>query len=267
MKGLRAGIIPCGKGTLDSNFIISFDTVLTWANPDVKPRWFTVPFMMVIIKHPEAGWILWDMGSRVDSAESWPKHITALLKYEGTEEHRIERQLAKLGLKPEDISYVILSHLHMDHSGNIHTFKDTAEFFVSKAEMKHASALVMNSTDPASYGWYIKEDVLCPVKKYHYIERDTEIFPGITLITLAGHTPGGLGCILELESGTKILTGDSVYVEQTFNGVLPGILEDTTAYHESIRKIKDYQKEYGAEIWFAHDPKQYEAWEKVPHLY
>jgi glyoxylase-like metal-dependent hydrolase (beta-lactamase superfamily II) len=267
MKGLKAGIIPCGTGTLDSNFMIAFDTVRTWKNQNVQKKWFPSTLMMFIIKHPEAGWILWDMGSRPDSGETWPEHITTLDRYEGGEHLWLETQLAELSVKPSDISYVLLSHMHMDHTGYIPVFKDTAEFYVSRTEMMNACAAVMNSDDVSTYGWYIRDEVLCPVKKYHYIERDTEIFPGITLITLPGHTPGCLGCILELESGTRILTGDAVYGNYAFHGVLPGIVQDPVSYNESIRKIKGYQKEYDAEIWFSHDPDQFAKWEKVPHLY
>jgi len=56
MKGLKAGIIPCGFGIVDSNFMISFNAVMTWDNPDVKPKWFRSPHSMVIIHHPDAGW-------------------------------------------------------------------------------------------------------------------------------------------------------------------------------------------------------------------
>ena len=267
MKGLRAGIIPCGTGTVDSNFMIAFDTVMTWDHPEIRPRWFRSPHTMVIIEHPAEGWILWDLGSRPDSAETWPEHITRFDRYEGSKELDIEHQLANLGLKTDDIRYVVLSHLHMDHTGYIELFKDTAEFFVSRVEMMHACAAVMNSEDRSSHGWYIREEVLCPVKKYHYIDRDTEIFEGITLITLPGHTPGCLGCILELESGTRILTGDAVYGDFVFHGALPGNVQDPLSYRESIRKIKDYQKQHNAEIWFSHDPDQFELWKKVPFLY
>lgn len=267
MKGLKAGVIPCGVGIVDSNFLISFDTVMTWDNPDAKPKWFRSPHTMFIIQHPTTGWILFDLGSRTDSGETWPKHITRFDQYEGSEVLRIENQLSVLGLKPEDINYVILSHMHMDHTGYIDMFKDTAEFFVSRAEIMNACAAVMNSTVEATHGWYIRDEVLCPVKKYHYIERDTEIFPGITLITLPGHTLGSLGCILELEGGTRILTGDAVSCEKVYNGALPGFLNDSVAFHESIRKIKEYQKKFDAEIWFSHDPDQFETWKKVPHLY
>jgi glyoxylase-like metal-dependent hydrolase (beta-lactamase superfamily II) len=267
MKGLQAGVICNGSGTLDSNFIKSFDTVMTWKDQNAQKRWYSVPFLIFIIKHPEAGWILWDMGSRPDSGTYWYEHITTLIKPDCPEDLALEKQLATLGLKPADISYVLMSHLHMDHTGYIHMFKDTAEFYVSKVELMEASAIVLNSTDIPTYGWYIRDDVLCPVKKYHYIDRDTEIFPGITLITLPGHSAGCIGCILELESGTRILTGDAVYGDYVFHGTVPGVLYDTIAFHESVRKIKDYQKKYNAEIWFSHDADQCVGWKKVPYLY
>jgi glyoxylase-like metal-dependent hydrolase (beta-lactamase superfamily II) len=267
MKGLKAGIIPCGKGTLDSNVVNSFDTMMTWKNTDAKLRWYSVPFIMFIIKHPDAGWLLWDMGSRIDSGEAWPDHITTIIKPEIPEEERLENQLALLGLKPTDISYVLMSHLHMDHTGYLHMFKDSAEIYVSKEEIMTASAAVMNSTDVSTHGWYIRDEVLCSVKKYNYIDRDTEIFPGITLMPLPGHTPGCLGCMLELESGVKILTGDAIYGDYVFHGNVPGVLNDIAAFHESVRKVKEYQKKYNAEIWFPHDADQFAKWEKVPYMY
>lgn len=267
MKGLKAGIIPCGFGIVDSNFMINFNTVMTWDDPDAKPKWYRSPHTMVIIRHPDEGWILWDLGSRPDSAEIWPGHITKYDKYEGSEEIALENQLDLLGIEPKDIRYVILSHMHMDHTGYIGLFKDTAEFLVSRSEMMHACATVMNSTNESSYGWYVREEVLCPVKKYHYIDRDTEIFQGITLITLPGHTPGSLGCILELESGTKILTGDAVTCREIYDGALPGFMNDSAAFLESVRKVRDYQKKYEADIWFSHDPAQFEELDKIPYLY
>lgn len=267
MKGLMAGIIPCGFGIVDSNFMISFNTVMTWDDHEIKPKWFRSPHSMVIIQHPDAGWILWDLGSRHDSSETWPEHITKYDKYEGAKELDLVNQLGILGLAPADIRFVILSHMHMDHTGYIDLFKDTAEFFVSKAEMMHACTAVMNSTDESTHGWYIRNEVLCPVKKYHYIDRDTEIFPGITLITLPGHTPGSLGCILELESGTRILTGDAVTCEEIYAGALPGFTHDSAAFLESVRKVTEHQKKYGAEIWFSHDPVQFEKWNTIPYLY
>ena len=254
MKGIKAGIIPCGFGIVDSNFIINFNTVMTWENPDVKPKWFRSPHSMVIIHHPDEGWILWDLGSRPDSAETWPGHITKYDRYEGADELDLEAQMALLGLEPGDIRYVILSHMHMDHTGYMDLFKDSAEFFVGRSEMMHACAAVMNSTDESTYGWYIRNEILCPVKKYHYIDRDTEIFPGITLITLPGHTQGSLGCILELESGTRILTGDAVTCREIYDGALPGFMHDSAAFLDSVRKVREYQKKYDAEIWFSHDP-------------
>ncbi|MDR2088895.1 MAG: N-acyl homoserine lactonase family protein [Clostridiales Family XIII bacterium] len=267
MKGLKAGIISVGKGTLDSNVVNGFDTMMTWKNPDAKPRWYTVPFIIYIIQHPEAGWILWDMGSRPDSGEAWPEHITTIIKPEFTEEERLENQLALLGLKPADIKYVLMSHLHMDHTGYLPMFKDSAEFYVSREEVMNASAAVLNSTNVSTHGWYIRDEVLCPVGQYHYIDRDTEIFPGITLLPLPGHTSGCLGCILELESGVKILPGDAIYGDYVFHGNVPGVLQDGPAFHESVRKVKAYQKKYNAEIWFPHDADQFSKFKKVPFMY
>ena len=131
----------------------------------------------------------------------------------------------------------------------------------------YACSVVMNSADAESHGWYVRHEVLCPVKKYHYIDQDTEIFPGIKLITLPGHTPGSLGCILELESGTRILTGDAVTCRAIYEGALPGFMNDSAAFQESVGKVREYQKKYDAEIWFSHDPAQFDKLLMFPNLY
>jgi len=52
-------------------------------------------------------------------------------------EQGIVAQLAKAGVKPEEIDIVVLTHLHWDHVGGVTEFPN-AEFIVSKKELRFA---------------------------------------------------------------------------------------------------------------------------------
>lgn len=267
MKGLKAGILRTGVGTLDSNLILAHSRQLTHDHPHVKLEFCETPFYCILIQHPEVGNILYDTGARPDANEYWPYHISNTDRYAGGPDSSLEAQLALAGLTPKDIHYVIVSHMHMDHIDNIHLFQDTAEFFVHEEEMKFACLSVCRSTNPVDHGWYIREEVLAPVKKWNYITQDQEIFPGITAIHLPGHTPGTMGLILELESGNVICVADAIYNSTSYKGVLPGIIRDPISHLESLQKVKRLQKQYRAEVWFGHDPDQINAMKVLPEMY
>ena len=53
-------------------------------------------------------------------------------------DQRIDRQLAKLGYRPEDITHVVLSHTHSDHAGGLYLFPQ-AKFFAGPGEFQWAA--------------------------------------------------------------------------------------------------------------------------------
>ena len=71
----------------------------------------TIPYPMFFIDHPK-GVVLFDTGPMI---EHWPDSKAKDL--ETTPEQRADRQLLTLAYKPEDVKYVVLSHMHMDHCG------------------------------------------------------------------------------------------------------------------------------------------------------
>jgi glyoxylase-like metal-dependent hydrolase (beta-lactamase superfamily II) len=91
----------------------------------------TIPFSMFLIDHPE-GLVVFDPGLNIDNL---PEAMRKELTY--SSEQRIDRQMARLGYKPEDVKYVILSHMHADHTGGMTSFLN-ATFIVRKEELRMA---------------------------------------------------------------------------------------------------------------------------------
>lgn len=267
MGKLRAYILDSGKIWSDLNFNIALYTAASAAEKHPPAVWADMPMYSVLIQHPTAGWILFDTGAPSDAATRWSKSIMAGIEVEFTKEQNLEYQLSQIGLKPSDINTVIMSHMHMDHIGNVDLFQNTADFYVSRAEAANAFTTVFATSDPAKHGFYNKEDVTLTLKSLNYIDEDTELFDKIELIMLPGHTPGVMGLVMHLESGTVIVTSDGIYRQENYEGRPPGLIADSVAWFKTVAKVKKLQKKHNATIWFGHDPNQFKTLKKAPEYY
>ena len=112
--------------------------------------------------------------------------------------------LAGLGLDPEDIDTVFLSHFHYDHVLNAEIFP-RARVFLSEAEQAYvAENGFRRAMDP-----YVPELLLTHLRPRLELVRDgQEVLPGLVALALPGHTPGVMG-LLSRESGV-LLAGDGV---------------------------------------------------------
>ncbi len=110
-----------------------------------------------------------------------------------------EEGLDSLGLKPDDISMVIQTHLHFDHVGNTHRCPN-AEVVVQRAELEFAMA------PHPMQGYLYNPQALNPLH-IRMVEGDTEILPGIELIHLPSHTPGTQAVSVKTSQGRAVISG------------------------------------------------------------
>ena len=97
-----------------------------------------VPVGFYVIRHPK-GNVLFDTGNNdkiIKDPSYWGASFTAL-KPVNTPDVAIDVQLQKIGLKPDDIKYVVPSHLHLDHGGNVGKFPNST-IVVQKDEILNA---------------------------------------------------------------------------------------------------------------------------------
>lgn len=264
---MKVYIVNTGQLKNDINLTYAHAVQATRSNPNPAAEWLTVPTYAVLIDHPTAGWVMYDIGSHVDSNEIWPAATVDGCYYEAVPGATMTEQLDLLGLVPADIKHIIMSHMHMDHIGNMQMFKDTADFYVTRAEAANAFLTVCSSPDRSTHGFYNKPDVLAEVKSLTYIDEDCELFSGIDAIILPGHTPGTMGLVLHLEQGTVILTSDALNGRPNYEGRLPGVIADSVSFYKSLEKIKKFETKYNAEIWFAHDIEQFKTFKAIPEYY
>jgi glyoxylase-like metal-dependent hydrolase (beta-lactamase superfamily II) len=134
------------------------------------------------------------------------------------------RMLAELGLSPDDITDIIVSHAHFDHMGSIDQFPK-ARLYLQKQELlswHEAMAL------PPQYGFLtaiIDPDNLRAAfdasveHRLTLVDGDRDnLLPGIHVRLGKGHTMGQQFVIVETSRGRVVLSGDCVYSSRQLTG-------------------------------------------------
>lgn len=236
-----------------------------------------VPVGFFVIRHPK-GNVLFDTGNNdkiIKDPSYWGAAFNAL-KPVNTPDVAIDVQLQKIGLKPDDIKYVVPSHLHLDHGGNVDKFPKST-IVVQRDEIVNAFW-----PKPGTGGPYMIGDVL-PLRapnsdypnaqKMLQLEGDLDLFGdgAIVVKRWVAHTPGSQMMTVRLKNtGLIILTGDNVYMrENVEKSVPPNIVlaynpQGFLTAFEWIRMTMANEK---ADFFTAHDPDAYKAMKKAPEFY
>jgi glyoxylase-like metal-dependent hydrolase (beta-lactamase superfamily II) len=192
----------------------------------------TVPVGFFVITHPK-GNFLFDTGNNdkiITDPSYWGPFIQGLTPERGPDV-AIDTQLQKINLRPDDIKFVAVGHMHLDHGGNVCKFPN-ATFLVQRDEIKNAAW-----PEPGTAGPYIPGDVAClrndlgqalPNKyKMEMLDGDMDVFGdrSVVIKRWPGHTPGSQMAIVRLpKTGTVILTSDNVYFsENVTKNLLPDV--------------------------------------------
>ncbi|HVO73522.1 MAG TPA: MBL fold metallo-hydrolase [Ignavibacteriaceae bacterium] len=175
-------------------------------------------------------------------------------------EYSLENSLFKMNLKPADITDIILTHLHFDHTGGSTKISEgklspsfpNAVYHVSRKNFDWA----MNPTE-RDKGSYLKENFL-PLKESGvicYSNSGKNIDDEIELIEVNGHTFGQQLVKIEDASRTLLFCGD--LFPTTTHISLPYIMGydlQPLVTLEEKKKILETAAEGDWELFFEHDP-------------
>jgi glyoxylase-like metal-dependent hydrolase (beta-lactamase superfamily II) len=253
VKTVRVYVFDCGR--------------LKSANPQLLlARGVTVTDMSVtayLIVHPR-GTLLWDSCMIPDELIK-PEGTTVA---RGTAHKTLTGQLAQIGYKPADITYLALSHNHYDHSANANRFAGST-WLVHRAERAwmfpdkpHAEPL--NGAENYS---------ALRNSKTVLLDADHDVFGDGSVVLLAtpGHTPGHQSLFVKLaKTGPLVLTGDLYHypAERTLKDfALYARFSEPPKEVVSKARIEALIKERQATLWMAHDIIQDAGIRKSPAYY
>ncbi len=181
-----------------------------------------------------------------------------------SEDEYFDSRLDQIGLGVADIDYVVASHLHFDHAGNMQLFKNSnARLICNDKEKEFAFGYA-----GAFNGAHLKADY--EGLNFETVSGDTEILPGITLIEAPGHTPGTMSMRVDLaESGPMIFTSDAIYLGDSYGPPASpaAIVNDLGAWYASVEKLRGIAEASGAEMIFGHDAEQLRSMKRAPEAF
>lgn len=261
---LNSGALHLGRGILQ-NF------------GPMEPK-IEVPVGMFLIKHPK-GNVLFDTGNNdklITDKSYWGKYAESFQPMM-TPEVSIEAQLGKVGLKPDDIKYVVVSHMHLDHGGNVGKFPNST-LVIQEDEIHFAFF-----PDEPFAGSFIPGDVAALRSAINVtkpnampmlrLNGDFDLFGDGSVVVKrsVGHTKGSQMLIVRLpKTGTTILTGDAAYFRANVLESIPPNLVlayDPAGIMKGYEWIRYMMATEHADFFTAHDPDAFKAMKKAPEFY
>jgi N-acyl homoserine lactone hydrolase len=252
MPGLRLTAVDAGPLRPDKNKLVAF----------AAAEAVVVPTTVGIIEHPRHGLILWDTGINDVVADPergeayWGPGIRdAFGAHAFTPEHAIDAQLKRLGYRPEDVRYVVYSHLHLDHAGGMSYFPQ-AIHVVQRHEIRYALW-----PDPWTKPVYCQSDFR-DIRKLDILELDgdSDLFDdgSMRLLVTPGHSPGHQSLVLNLAQRGKICLGADVgHQKDGFEAMIP-MPWDWSASAMSLSRMRMKQMvRSGVPLYLCHEGKDF----------
>jgi len=174
--------------------------------------------------------------------------------------------LADVGLKPEDITDVIISHMHWDHADGMDLFPK-AKIWIQKDEYTYYTGEAWQQ--PRTHGGIDPDDVVAIVKlnmqgRVGLVNGDAqEIIPGITCYTGGKHTWQSQYVGVNSKEGAVVLASDNMYLYENLDKHVPIA---ATLDAESNLRAQDRMKQIAANprlIIPGHDPAMFDRFPKV----
>ncbi|RXT44904.1 N-acyl homoserine lactonase family protein [Bradyrhizobium betae] len=244
----RLYVLNCGEGTAGD--------ISRWTPGLNEGKTMDFVDSCYLIKHSK-GWFIWDTGI-ADAVAAMPNGLVPADPKAVTWKRpkTLAAQLEQLGVKPDDVKAMAVSHTHPDHTGNVELFPQ-AMLYVQKAE----------------YDWpgANNEPRFKPSHPVELLAGDKDVFSdgSVTILSTPGHTPGHQSLLVKLpKTGAVILSGDAVHFKDNWdNRRVPSMNANKELSAASMQKISDTLDKEKAQLWINHDKAQRDSQKMAPEFY
>jgi glyoxylase-like metal-dependent hydrolase (beta-lactamase superfamily II) len=137
---------------------------------------------------------------------------------------RPDKALERLGIRPAEVTDVVITHMHWDHADGVDLFPK-AQVWIQKEEYNHSAgadrktAANDDGTLPGHYEAMIK---LNKQGRVHLVDGDAkEIAPGVTVYTGGKHTFESQYVGVNTKSGVMVIASDNLYLYENLDKHVP----------------------------------------------
>ena len=209
----------------------------TYAYGDLKLQFV---YSCYLVKHGD-DYLLWDTGHAMTTPNVAPKVS-------------IVDQLAKLGLKPEQIKYVGISHYHADHTGQVASFPSATLLIGSREWDAITAPKPAEGVNYKPFEHWAKGE-----GKVEPLALDKDVFGDGSVIVLRtpGHTPGHQSLLVKLpQTGAVVITGDAAHFRENYDSDgVPAFNFDRAQTVASLERLKKIAANLKATVIIQHDAR------------
>ena len=190
--------------------------------------------------------ILVDTGLPTGTPEEVPDETTPI--YTGKDISSYLEAFAALGYRPEQVSKILLTHKHSDHSGELRAFPN-AKIYVNEDEVDAQELQGLANIVPVQF----------TDGPYYNFPACQKIRDGIYFIKAKGHTKGNSIVIVEDDGLFYMLHGDITYTDEAlYANKLSVVFEDLPAARETMDRVREFIQNHPTVYLSTHTPLGYE---------
>jgi N-acyl homoserine lactone hydrolase len=216
-----------------------------------------------LVVHPK-GTLFWDAGLSDELAKA-PDGKFGGGGFTMQVTNTLASQLEKIGIAPDSIQYLGISHMHSDHIGNVNLFPK-AMLLMQKEEYDAAFG-----PTPEKFGFDPKNYPTLGANPVQKLSGDHDVFGDgrVVIKRELGHTPGHQALYLKLKHGGNILlSGDLAhYTDNWVHKRVPGFNFDKAQSAKTMEEVASFLKANKATLWIQHDLEQNATIRHVPEFY
>lgn len=190
--------------------------------------------------------ILVDTGLPAGTPEEVPNETSIL--YTGKDICSYMEAFNALGYKPEQVTKILLTHKHNDHSGELKSFPN-AQIYVNEDEMQAEELSGILNLVPVKFTDGV----------YYNFPECQKISDGIYMIKAKGHTNGNSIVVVELDGLFYMIHGDITYVDEAlYENKLSVVFDDLSAARETLDRVREFVRNHPTVYCGTHTPQGYE---------
>lgn len=165
--------------------------------------------------------------------------------------------LPVLGIAPDDVTAVVVSHGHWDHTGNLGQFP-RAQLVMAEAEYAFWTSPLAARTQFAEHREAQEIEALRRARaqdRLTLFSGQYTLAPGLELTEVGGHTPGELIALVAAGGGTTVLASDALHFYEEVERDRPfAILADLPGMYRAYDTLAQLAAQPGTHLVAGHDP-------------